>query len=554
MYVEKSELKEVSIQQLHYDKNKGYVQVELLDDTGNDDGPMLTRIVELIHELLGKGFLKSDITILVRTNGIGSLIANHLNEHGIDVISSESILLKTSNRVQLVINTLDYLIHDDNAAVIATVLYYWNATHRTDFDGTVDGCFEPATAIAKGETDLETTIELAPGSFQSLLAKSYSLYDLCSAIIRLYGFKAMGDPFLSFLLDVVYKWQSNDESGIGNFLRYWEKKNDKLAILSGNEDAVKIMTIHNSKGLEFNVVICPFVVDNLDSKKAVTRWISPEALGFEAIPNIEQVQFTLSKDSATWSPDAKRIFDEENAKVRLDNLNLNYVAFTRAVQRLHILSYKVKTPDEDKNPLNAFLEQHQATYGDPDTRKVEGKAKEKAPHNIYTDSVSGEWFHKIAIDADPSMFWMASDDPIQPKEWGEFVHQIFSEARLGDDLAMALKPHLDAGEIDGATAAMLQSWFAQMVAHPVIGEAFSAQAKVKNECDILNAEGDILRPDRYAELPDKVILLDYKTGQKSDKHHEQIRTYMDIVSQMVEKPIEGYLVYLGDTIDVVFSK
>ena len=550
VYVEKNEQfgKEVSIKQELFLKDQGFVEVELFDPK-EEDTVMLGRIKELIEEARAKGFQKSDITILVRSNKTGSMIANYLNDNGIDVVSADSILLKSSDKVQLVIHTLDYLIHDDNAAVIASVLYYWNATHRQDFDGVVDGIFNQANGIAKKEVDIEDVLGLEAGSLKSLLSKSYSLYDLCSAMIRLYGFNTVGDAFLNFLLDVVYKWQSSDESGISSFLEYWEKKKDKLSVASGNADAVSVMTIHKSKGLEFNVVICPFVVDNLDDKKTSTLWISPSALGFEAIPNIDKVQFAITKESATWSPQAQQLAEQENAKIRLDNMNLSYVAFTRAVQRLHILAYQSK--DLSKSPLNAFLQEHPNTYGDPDTRKVEKKTDAANTQDVFTQSASSDWFDKITIDPNPSMFWISREDKMKPQEWGEFVHQILSEVQDAKDIDHVLNPYIDSGVIDQKTASLLYSLFEQMVLHPTIYEAFTNQAKVKNECDILTSQHEIIRPDRYAELPDKIILLDYKTGQKSDQHHQQLRRYIAVLKNMVDKKIEAYLVYLGDSVEVV---
>lgn len=98
---------------------------------------------------------------------------------------------------------------------------------------------------------------------------------------------------------------------------------------------------------------------------------------------------------------------------------------------------------------------------------------------------------------------------------------------------------------------MLYGLFEQMILHPAIYEAFTDQAKTKNECDILTNKHEIVRPDRYAELPDKIILLDYKTGQHSEEHHKQLRQYMTVLKKMKDKRIEAYLVYLGDTVGVV---
>lgn len=526
--------KEVSIEQLIKHKEPGYVNVELFDPADNAEEAMLERIKDLIVDLTGKGFLKSDITILVRKNKVGSLIADYIAKQGIPVISGDSILLKSSNKVRLIISTLDYLIHPDNPVSLATMNYHWNLVQHKHFDGIADGFFDHGPD---------------PEAFKALMVRSYSLYDLCAALMRLYGLDSAGDSFLSFLLDVVYQWQSADEAGIANFLTYWEKKKNKLTVASGKTDAVTVMTIHKSKGLEFNVVICPFVVDNLDDKKPSSFWVAPEDLGFEAIPHIEKVQFTLTKDSSTWSSKTQELADEEKARVRLDNMNLNYVAFTRAVQRLHILSYKTKTPD--KSPLNTFLESHSATYGDPDTRKVEFGEKEKEAIEFYHESRSSEWFDKISVDPNPSMFWANPNDKMKPQEWGDFVHQVLSEIKHPDDINHALSPHVDSGVIDQSTADMLKNLFLQMATHPLISEAFSPLAKVKNECDILLSTGKILRPDRFAEMPDRIYLLDYKTGKQEPEHLRQLAQYLGVLKKMVNKPISAYLVYLGEVITVV---
>lgn len=552
VYLEQNEQfhKEVTIEQGHRHPEPGYVQVELLDADESDDEVMLDRVKALVEDALDKGFTKSDITILVRKNKIGSMVASYLNDHGIDVVSADSILLKTSDKVMLVISILDCLINSNNASTVATMLYYWNITHREDFDGNTDGFFGQARQIAKGELSMEEALGLEPQAFKLLLSRSYSLYDLCAAIIRLSGFNTVGDIFLNFLLDTVYKWQSVTEASIKDFLEYWEAKKDHLTVVSGQANAVNIMTIHKAKGLEFNVVIYPFVKDKIDDKKTTTLWATPQELGFESIPHIEKVQFPLTKESARWTKQAKNLYELDIEKAKLDNLNLNYVAFTRAVQRLYVLSYKTK--DLDSSPINAFLQDHPDHYGSPDTLKVQLKKKEHTkPQEFMHESFAGEWFNKISIDPNPSMFWVHPEDKMSPVEWGTFVHQTLSEVQHEDDFDRALEPHLDAGVIDQATADMLKGQFLQMARHPMISKAFNAQAKVKNECEILLADGNILRPDRYAELPDKIYLLDYKTGKPDKEHHRQLGHYREVLKKMVSKPIEAYLVYLGDTVKVV---
>ena len=526
--------KEVTVQQVNDHQEPGYVEVELID-SDDADQVMLERTKDLIEDMkANKGFQLSDITVLVRRNKYGSLVADYLNRNGIPVVSADSILLKSSNKVRLIIATLDYLIHTDNPVSVATMNFYWNLVQHESFDGVADGFF------GKGPD---------PEAFKPLMMRSYSLYDLCSALMRLYGMDPAGDTYLGFLLDVAYQWQNADESGISDFLNYWEKKKNDLTVAVGKTDAVQVMTIHKAKGLEFKAVICPFVLDNLDDRKTPTLWVTAEQLKVDPIPHVDKMQFSITKDSATWTEGAAAIAEKENALTRLDNMNLMYVAFTRAEQRLHILSYKNK--GTDRNPLNKFFAERPLSYGDPDTCKVVFKKKKKDVKEFYYESSSGDWLHKIHVDSNPSMFWADPEDKMKPREWGDFVHQVLSEVRGADDIQRALRPHLDSGVINQAKADMLTDLFLQMATHPLIAAAFSAEARVKNECDILMSTGKIVRPDRYAELADRVILLDYKTGEKNNDHHDQLANYMAVLGKMVTKPIEGYLVYLSDKVEVV---
>ena len=567
VYVNNDEVlnKHVGIKQEGVIEEKGLVQVELFNPEEPMDEPMLTRIKELIEELLDHGFNKGDITILVRYNSKGSLVANYLHSQGIEVISPEAILLKSSEKVLLIISTLQYLIHSDNKVAIANVLYHWDATHVTDFKGDVSQTFVLVNDIADGKVSLEEQLQLKPHQLHSLLANAYSLYDLCSAIARVYGFNTVSDSFINFLLDKVYDWQSADAHGIERFLDYWDKKQNSLSILTNDTDAVKVMTIHKSKGLEFPVVIYPFVNDDIVKKTTKAQWFTPEQLGFQPIPNISKIQFTLSDSRSKWTPQVATLRKIESDKMQLDKMNLHYVAFTRAKQRLYVMTQASK--DFDKMPINAFLQSPNSPsdldikhvenetdwpsvyqLGDPETNKVEKKNSEgnEQVFEFLNESSSGDWFNKISIDPNPSMFWATESRSFEPREWGLLVHQILSEVEHSEDLDRVLQPYIDDGTIDEPTANMLAKVFHDMVNEPTISEAFSAQAKVRNERELLTDDNTTKRPDRFAELPDKIYLLDYKTGQPNKDDIEQLAGYKRILQTMVTKPIYAYLVYLNE--------
>ena len=552
----------VSIYQKKAKTDEGLVQVELFDAENQPDY-CFDRVEAIIRDLTEtKGYQYADIALLTRKSDYGSEMANYLNDRGIPVISQDSILLKSSDKVQLLINALRYLIYDDNETNVANVLFYWTLTQNPDFEGDVSDCFDEVKAIAKDEKAIETVMGIGEaGWLREALSKATCLYDLCANLLRAFHFDTIRDTFLNYFMEEVFKWQSGTKEGIAELLSFWDKKQDKLAVMSASGNALKIMTIHKSKGLEFPVVIYPEAIISLDEKlnasKAAEEWLRPEELGFEAIPNLEKVLFKLDKNAVNMGDMAAQRVEKEDESNRLDNLNLLYVAFTRAVQRLYVIAKQGK--EKQANIIRDFLvdkEDHRVSadaawiyrFGNPDFRNPKEKTDEDTVEAM-TDSVASDWFRKIKVDADPTLFWQSENDAMLPREWGELVHQILAKIRSIEEADAVLLPYLHEGVIDLKTAGALKDKFLQMAQHPLINGAFSSDAKVKTECEIL-FQGKVLRLDRFAELPDVIFLIDYKTGKKDEDHRNQVLTYANALRAMSEKEIRAYLAYLGDSVEV----
>ena len=548
----------VSIFQKHDKEEEGLVQVELYDAEKQPDY-CCERVEAIVRELVDNhGYRYDDIVVLTRKSELGSVIANYLNDKGISVISQVSILLKSSDKVQLLVNTVRYLLRDDNEVYVANMLYYWNVLQHPDSDGDVSHWFDEAKAIAKGTASVETVMGLGkPGQLREALSKSTCIYDLCAALMRIYRIDTIRDAFLNYFMEEVLNAQSGIKEGIGDFLKYWDTKEDELSVMSASGDAVKITTIHKSKGLEFPVVIYADAIIDLDEKlnpgKPAEEWLRPkEDLDFDAIPNLDRVLFKLDKKAESMGGKAAERFEKEQDSNRLDNLNLLYVAFTRAVQRLYVIAKQGKA---SKNILMGFLQDksdHQVAgsgalvyrFGVPDFRNPKEKMEEEASP-ILTDSTSIEWFQRISVDADPTHLWRAESGRLQPREWGERVHEILSKVRYPQDMEAVLRPYLASGTIDAETDAWIRERFAQMTQDERIAAAFGPSAKVKTECEVLY-QGQVKRLDRYAELSDVIYLLDYKTGQHDEKHNEQVRQYAAALREMTDKEIRAFLVYLNE--------
>ena len=166
-----------------------------------------------------------------------------------------------------------------------------------------------------------------------------------------------------------------------------------------------------------------------------------------------------------------------------------------------------------------------------------------------------DWTNVLEIEPDPTMFWVEDNSDYLPQEWGNLVHEILSKINTIDDSVNVLQHYINEGSIDKQQAVLLQEQFEKIVNIKEIKEAYSKEAIVRNEMDILIKDkydgNTILRPDRYAELPDKVILIDYKTGKHHEKYYEQLKNYVVALMGMgVEKNIEAYLLYLGENIEI----
>ena len=553
----------VNIYQKKAKADEGLVQVELYDPEEQPEY-CFERVEAIIRDLTeNRGYQFADIALLTRKSDYGSEMANYLNDGGIPVLSQDSILLKSSDKVQLMVNTLRYLLYGDNETTIANVLHYWRLVQHPDFEGDISRSFAEVKAIARGEKAIEPVMGLGEaGMLQEALSKATCLYDLCASMLRIFRIDMIHDAFVNYFMEEVFKMQSGMRESIADFLSYWDKKQDKLAVMSVGGNAVKIMTIHKSKGLEFPVVIYPEAIIDLDEKlnrsRSAEEWLSPTDLGFEAIPNMDKVLFKLDSKAEKMGDKAQKLVEKEKESNRLDNLNLLYVAFTRAVQRLYVIAKQGKA--DKPNIIFDFLNDksdHQVPsetalvyrFGSPVFMKPKEKEKEEKKA-LETESVAGDWFGKINVDSNPTSIWQSKSNKLLPREWGELVHQILATIRTADEMERVLMPIVSDGTIDEKTADWIRDKFKQMASHPLIGVAFGPSAKVKTECEVIY-RGEVKRLDRYAELPDVIYLLDYKTGVKGETHQIQIQTYVDALKEMTDKEIRAYLVYLSeDMIDV----
>ena len=432
---------------------------------------------------------------------------------------------------------------------------------------------------------------------ETSFAPAGGIYDTCIQICNHYNFNIVTDVFLQYFMNTVYEWQCRHSAGINEFLEFWEKKKNKLAVqITGDLDCVNIMTIHKAKGLEFKVVMYPYADTSLNSSNGFTQseiWLQcAENEDTKDIPYLDAFLLKLSKDKLTGTS-YQHLLDNEENKTMLDVLDIMYVAMTRAKNMLFVYTndknpasgyniftdffannyldiQHIKTNNDDSDFDDYFIknneinlkvgEEHTSyNYGDFDATILKVKEKSHKDDEVKVlELKEGEeapkllnWAEKLDFDPDPTMIW-AEKGTFMPEEWGTLVHQILSRIKTIDDAEKALKPYVNDGTIDEEQAAKLLATFRKVTEIPELKPAFSEEAVVKNEMDIHTYDGRIIRPDRYAETKNGIILIDYKTGKAHEEYYNQLRDYIGAIIQMNSmQQIKAFLVYIGDEVKAV---
>ena len=346
-----SELKNKSIyegqaQQQGRKADGGYISIEFLEDDGEsllDDNRCL-RVEQIVSEARAKGYQLKDIAVLTRSNRNGSLIASYLIDKGIPVISSESLLINNSPKVKLILSVLGYFDRREDHIARAEIAYYIHLLllekefrfELFDFK-CVESIFEEQISALLGK------------EFRAYNFLTYQLVDLLHELMVFFGLRD-DDPFLQFFLDEAMVFASRHRSNIREFLEWWDEvKYNRSIIYPETLDAVKIMTLHKSKGLQFPVVI---MADADWPQKNAKRnfwvdidkpWLKDFHVGI--LPVVRDVLQT------EYAP----LFEEEDASAFLDMLNLLYVGTTRPEDMLYILSTQVKRIPDKNNSITALL-------------------------------------------------------------------------------------------------------------------------------------------------------------------------------------------------------
>ncbi|MCF6294712.1 MAG: UvrD-helicase domain-containing protein [Flavobacteriaceae bacterium] len=554
---EYGELYKQSTQNASIEK-EGYVNLTFLDldKDENRDEAYPKKVSETIKNCLKNGFQFKDICILVRKKKEGVAIADYLNNEGVDIISSETLLLSRSPEVEFIVNILKYVLEPHNNEVKILVLNFLSE-HKLN--------------IADKHLFYNTYIKLEIDQVFKGLNKfgihfNYNevlqlpVYEAAENIIYSFNLVETSNAYVQFFLDFVLDYLQKDHSSLSDFIEHYHSKKDDLSIISPQEkNAVQIMTIHKSKGLEFPVVIFPYADLNIYKELEPKEWFPLDA---EKYHGFSYALLNYNKDLENFGETGQQIYTKHQAELELDNINLLYVALTRPIEQLHVISNKQADKKGNEN-LKLFSGlfinylKHIDKWEESTTSYSFGNPK-KTSSTIESTKVTIEQErfistpkkeHNIKIVANSGYLW----DTNQQKaiEKGNLIHYIMSQIKTKIDVGITFERCLATGIINSVQAKELKQIVIKIVEHPKLSNYFNSDNTIYNERDIITKEGISLRPDRLViNTKNEVIIIDYKTGESNKEHAQQLQIYQDALEDMNFLVAKKLLIYINDDIEL----
>lgn len=516
----------------------------------------LAATLDTIQKVKLKGFTYKDIAILTRKKANGIAIANYLTEQGIPILSSESLLIGSSSEVQCITTVLRYLKNNSDRESKANFLYYIavNLSPKVAIHDFIALGMEQ-----QNETEFEQWLASYDVHFSFYNTRKKSLYEATEIIISKVIPIEKRNAYVQYFLDIILEQDLKKQSGIADFLNYWDTAKQKLSIPSPEgKDAVRIMTIHTSKGLEFPVVIFPFAEEDYSKGPREKMWLNADKEEF----GLPKVLVDKSSKVESYSEDAALVYNQKKQEELLDDINVLYVAMTRAEEQLYVISGLVSKNKDGNYPNNmaSFFIQYLELNSDFEENQLEyefGNSEKLSVTNKKIDET--ETIPQLLATLDPKSIKIAQRESLmwntkQQKaiEYGNILHEILSFIKTKEDIDLALTKATENGLIVSSQKEEVLKTIEEIVNHQDLQLFFSNEHKILNEKTIIQKEGNSVKPDRMVlTKQNEIYLLDYKTGSHQTKYQMQLENYQYAIEKMGFNVTKKTLVYIGETLEVV---
>jgi ATP-dependent exoDNAse (exonuclease V) beta subunit len=544
----------------------GHVKAVLFEE---QELPFRDQVLETlplwVEEIRGSGIEPGETAILVRTRKEGVAVADKLLEYArktgksreFRLISNESLLLVHNSSVALLVSLLRHLVQPDNQ--INNLLLKYLCSSISEAPGSVS------------DPDQRYRADVGPDHFfpeafleQQELLKRLSLYELLESLIDIFslGERSEDLPYIQAFQDVVIDLQRSDPLGIRDFLDYWEQYGDQKSIsVSEASNALRILTIHKAKGLEFKAVIIPFCNWEITTAHRNTEilWCETAGTPLNRIPTVP-VRFTSKMAHTLFS----QSYHRERMKGYMDQLNLMYVAFTRAKDLLYIgipqkdsreirnigdLLRAILNRQADREPCTAPL--HNYLVGNEliiGNMPVYAEKEEQQDSWLFKNYPVNRDRRTLKVRIRNDQYFLDEEGIYRTERmYGNIMHQIFSRIITEKDLEKVLDQMWKAGQVPGKELGALAKLIRQKLGQPEVAPWFSADEPVKvyNEQAILCGDGVMIRPDRVIVEKDRITVIDFKFGDIQKNYYKhQVAHYMEKLLELGYEKVEGYIWYV----------
>lgn len=538
----------------------GHVRIDFLEDSEESDWEeqALAQLPETLQQLQAHGYALRDIAILVRKKKEASQVAKTLltykEEHPespyrYDILSDEALYISGSPTVRFFIAVFRFLCNPRDKALRRLAVYSYRV---------MCGTFSTA------DSDQEQWAS------QLLGYARHALYELTEALFRLVAdhISPSEQAFAQAFLDKVAEFTQKERADLNEFLKWWDESGCQQTIAAPEgQNAVRILTIHKSKGLGFKAVVLPFCGWELDHKwHAPTLWCEPKEAPFNQLPLVP-IRYGKGLSITHFATD----YFQERLNAYMDNLNTLYVGLTRAKEELVLFAPKPKAASKGKK------EETLSSIGDLLWRSLqltvahtrEGEALESLPAHFDLEVGRFEWGdwwtttqkHNEQTVEEIPMERIVSISPDERlhlrlhgksyffdntrRKHGTLMHEVLSRIRTVDDIRQAVEGYRMEGVINHEESTLLVDKLSRLLDTPEATEWYDGRYRVLNEVEILFGSGLAKRPDRVMLRGDEVVVIDYKFGQRKLKAHQaQVREYLRLIREMGYRTVSGYIWYV----------
>jgi ATP-dependent exoDNAse (exonuclease V) beta subunit len=550
-------------------RSGGHVEVRFLDTARDDDNTSLFSAYELrtleavlrtIREAEEIGYELGDVAVLCRFNKNARWVADYLKTQGVEVVSQDSLLLRSSPAVSLLAAFLRTLHTpgDGLARYEALSLFYQHVLQ------------EPPRLNPEEWDRLRGSSSLGP-LYRHLESKGYllnpfklqhlGLYELGEKLVQTFRLADMHgqSAYVYRFLDVLLDFSTKQSNHLAAFMEYWERKQDSLCINTPKgARAVTVTSVHKSKGLEYPVVIVPFADWNMHPRPTEIWWMSLDKsrLAYESpfLNDLPLLATPVTPKKELLRTPLRDQYQADTEKHFIENLNMLYVALTRPTDRLYLFSSKYEEKKGEQVSVSRLLHDYLATTANWDpqcphyilhegTLKPTPKTAAEAAETLVLQSTPVADWHRTARLRRMAARLFDTDTLDRANDPPRLLAEALRRLEHRDELDVCLDRLEAEGAFGAAARPALRRDLLELLAHPALAPHFAPDAGLKPVKDILSRHTlNLTPPDRVMVSGQAVTILGYVTQDPTEDDTKVLSRYAKALKQMGYEQVEQLMV------------